>query len=125
MINALFPLVAPIAGTGGSADAYVLANPSDISLSLDSVSYIDDAGVTANDSNYATISVELDGVAVASSSTTTSDLGTIAANTPIAIPVDNGNIVVAPGGKVEIKLAKAGSGVTTAGRCVVVLKPHA
>ena len=125
MLNAAFPLVAPISGSGSSTDSYVLANPLDVNLSLAGVSYVDDAGITSNDTNYGTISVELDGDEAASLATTTTGSGDIAADTPKAVPVSNANLVVAPGGKIEVKLAKAGSGVAVAGRVVLALKPHA
>lgn len=126
MINAAFPVVAPLAGSGTTTADYIVGNPLDVGLSLDSLVFIDDAGITANDTNYATISVELDGVEVATISTTTTDSGNIAADTPKVISVSNANLLAAAaGGKINFKLAKAGTGVAVAGRVLAVFRPHA
>lgn len=112
----IFTLSFPLVGTGATTDSYVLANPAPVKCRLLGAAFVDVTGVTANDTNYATLSLELDGVEVASEATTTTDLGSITANTPIAIAVSNPNITAAAGtGKIEAKLAKAASGVAVDG----------
>lgn len=107
-----------LAGTGSTGADIVKANTFPVKVKLFSAAFVDDAGITANDTNYATISLELDGNEVASSSTTTTDLDDIAADTPVAIAVTAADAAAASTGKIHAKLVKAASGVAVSGRLI-------
>lgn len=76
--------------------------------------FVDSAGVTANDTNFITFSAELNSVEVMSEATTTTDLGNITADVPIALAQTSGSLL-APGELCELKLTEGGTGVAIAG----------
>ena len=100
-----------------TADTKFWANPFSFSLRLERVQYTADAGITANDTNYATFNVKKDDAAggalavMSTADTTTTGTGTFATDTPIEFDVTAANAVLAAGAGVHFGIAKAGSGV--------------
>ena len=111
----LAPQFAQVVAHSGTDVVYRWVNATSNSLKYVRGWFVDSSGVTANDTNYIDFSLDLNGVEVMSEQTTTTDLGNITADTPVALAATSGSLV-APGELVELKLTKGGTGVTIAGQ---------
>lgn len=114
----LAPIYAEIVAHSGTDVVYRWVNTTNNSLKYVRGWFVDSAGVTANDTNFIDFSLDLNGVEVMSEQTTTTDLGNITADVPVALAATSGSLV-APGELVELKLTKGGTGVTIAGQCTL------
>lgn len=103
--------------TAGSADLYVSHWPFAAKGRLEGAAYSCGSAVTAHDTNYADISVELGGTEVCSEQTTTGDTGDIAALAleTLALTASGVSLEVSEGESIEAIVTKAGSGVAVLG----------
>lgn len=111
-------IVMPLAQTtAGTNDLYVTHWPFAAKGTLESAAYSCGSAVTANDTNYADISVELGGTEVCSEQTTTGDTGNIAALAleTLALTASGVSLEVSEGESIEAIVTKAGSGVAVLG----------
>lgn len=111
-------IVMPLAqATAGSADLYVTHWPFTAKGTLESAAYSCASAVTAHDTNYADISVELGGTEVCSEQTTTGDTGNIALLDleSLALTVSGSSLEVSAGESIEALVTKAGTGVAVLG----------
>ena len=103
--------------TAGSNDLYVTHWPFAAPGTLESAAYSCASAVTAHDTNFADISVELGGTEVCSEQTTTGDTGDIAALAleSLALTASGPSIEVSEGESIEALVTKAGTGVAVLG----------
>ncbi len=103
--------------TAGTDDLYVTHWPFAAKGRLVSAAYSCGSAVTADDTNYADISVELGGSEVCSEQTTTGDTGDIAALAleTLALTASGATLEVSEGESIEAIVTKAGTGVAVLG----------
>lgn len=100
-----------LVGTGTTTDAAYWVNDTPHTLKPESICLVDVAGITAHDTNYATITVVAGGTTIATEATTTGDTGDITAGARTAVAISDVDELIAPNEVVKFNLAKAGSGV--------------
>ena len=96
--------------TGTNADTQYITNPLAKKIVVQRAYVVDNAGVTANGSNYATVQLR-SGTTVLASVDTSSD--SLTAGTPAALTLSGTgtDLEVATGGALNVNITKAGSGV--------------
>jgi hypothetical protein len=120
----LFDFVVPYAKTAAdgmastaTTDTLFWSNPFDFSVKVASATLIQTTGVTASDTNYATVQIKTDNGAggatavAAAISTTTTDSGNITANIKKNLTVTAANATVVSGGNLYFAITKTGAGV--------------
>lgn len=111
-----------VATAGTDGDIYVI-NRLGGKAKVTNVDFIAEADITANDSNYATLTVTVDGTSLGSIETDTGGTGDVTAGTNEPITLSGaGSNLVAEGGLVKVAITKAGTGVAVTGVCAVTLE---
>ncbi len=112
-----------IRAAAGTVDGDVYVNPLPVKLRIISGYFTPQAAVTANDTNYATVTLANGATTLHSFDTRTSGsggTGDLAATTPVALTLATtavGTILeIAPGGAIKLNKTVAGSGVAIYGR---------
>lgn len=119
-VQQYIPLAAATAGT--AADMFVVCGMPGKSKVV-GVDYVSDGGVTANDTNYATLTVTVADTSIGSFSTTTAGTGDIADGAVEAVTLSGaGSNLVAEGGVVKLAWTKAASGVAVSGAVAVTFE---
>lgn len=113
-----------VAATAGTDDAKTTEWTRPHAGRVTGIRFVPDRAVTANDTNYADISVEIGGTEIASEVTTTADTGSLVKNTPIdlALTADGADLEVSSGTDIEGLLTKVGTGVAIGGEFIVTVK---
>ena len=96
--------------TGTNADTQYITNPLQQKVVVQRAYVVDNAGVTANGSNYATVQLR-SGTTVLASRDTSSD--NLTAGTPAAMTLSGTgtDLEISAGGAMNVNITKAGSGV--------------
>ena len=110
--------------TAGTAGLSYAVHGLPVSGVVESLRFVPYAAVTAHDTNYADISVELDGTEIASEQTTTGDTGNLTAGTDIelALTASGADLEVGAYSVFALKFTKAGTGVAVNGSVVARIR---
>jgi len=95
----------------------------DDSAMISSATFCPTVDLTAHDSNYVDLSLEIAGTEVASEQTTTGDTGDLTEGTEITLAL-SGSLEIQSGDYVVFKATKAGSGVVVSGSCELKLERY-
>ena len=119
IVQIQLPVIA--AGTDGRQD-YLWALPYD--GVVESVQFLPSQALTAHDTNYTDLSVEVGGTEIASEQTTTGDTGNLVAGTEIsaALLVSGTSLEVTSGDAIEFIKTDAGTGVAFSGTAVIKVR---
>lgn len=119
-VQQYIPLAAATAGT--AADLHFV-HRSGGKAKVVAVDYVSDGGVTANDTNYATLTVTVGGTSLGFFSTTTGGTGNIADGAVESVTLSGaGSNLVDDGGVVKVALTKVSSGVAVSGAVAVTFE---
>lgn len=118
------PLYVPVAAaTAGTAADLFAISPFSGKAKVARVDFASDGALTADDTNYATLTASVGGTTIGTLSTTTSDSGDIADGGVASLTLTAaGSNLVAEGGAVKIAITKPGTGVAVAGTVSVVFE---
>jgi len=122
MERAIGPLVLNTVAAGTDDAAYAVwpfTEPARVSA----LRIVPQIAVTANATNYATLSVEIDGTEIATEATTVADLGDLVAGTDIAAALTGSgtSLEVAQNAVIAFKKTASGTGVAVGNMALMVL----
>ena len=119
-VQQYIPLAAATAGT--AADLFVVYGGNG-KAKVARVDYVSDGGITANDTNYATLTVTVAGTSLGSFSTTAAGTGDIADGAVESVTLSGaGSNLVSEGGAVKLAITKVASGVAMSGGIAVTFE---
>lgn len=101
------------AAAGADEIARIARNDFPFGLAIQSVYFTPEAAVTANDTNFATLTIKI-GATTIGTLTTEVATGNLVAGTPIEIDV-SGNLTITPGAVASVTKTYAGSGAAMIG----------
>lgn len=109
--------------TAGMDDVAYVAWPHAVKGRVDELWFVPNTSVTANNTNYCDVSVEVDATEIASEQTKITDTGDLTKGTKIefAITGTGTSLEVSQGSEIALKFTHAGSGVAIGGTLSVGL----
>ena len=113
-----FPLYGSIAANASEAWDQVVSIPNGETGVVSKIRFMPDTNVTAHDTNYADLSVEINASEIASEQTTTGDTVNLTAGTEIELAL-SGSLEVSDGDRLTVKKTHASSGAVLAGYVTV------
>ena len=113
-IRMTFPLYAGIGAAASEVWDQVVSIPNGETGVVTKARFMPATNVTAHDSNYADLSIEINTTEIASEQTTTGDTGNLTAGTEIELAL-SGNLEVSDGDRVTVKKTHANTGAVLDG----------
>ena len=113
------PLSGGIAAGASEVWNQVASIPNGETGAITAIRFMPATNVTAHDSNYADLSVEIAGTEVASEQTTTGDTGDLTAGTEIELALLSVSLEVSDGDLISVKKTHASSGAVLDGTVTI------